>query len=230
MTPDQTDQQDPSAEPLERTGPVTVAVVDDNSLIRMGLRSLLDADPRIHVVGEAGDGEAAVRLVRAALPDVVLLDVRMPRRDGVSALAEIRAHSKVLMLTYSEAPDVIRAALEGGADGYLVHGRFRPEDLVGSVLRIADGVSVISGPAMDALRNALTAPVAPAETPRPDVGLSQREAEIMDLIAKGMTNGEIARSCFLSEKTVKNHVNHIFAKLDVRSRAEAVSLWLGGAG
>jgi DNA-binding NarL/FixJ family response regulator len=216
----------PDADASER--PVTVAVVDDNSVIRMGLRSLLDADPRTHVVGEAGDGDAAVRLVRETLPDVVLLDVRMPRRDGVSVAAEIRAFSRVLMLTYSEAPDVIRAALEAGADGYLVHGQFQPADLVGSVLRIAQGSSVMSAPAIQAVRAALSAPVQPAQPVRPDVGLSERELEVMELIAQGLTNTQIARQCFLSEKTVKNHVNHIFAKMDVRTRAEAVSRWLGG--
>src|SRR4051794_13041300 len=141
---------------LARERPVPVAVVDDNSLIRMGLRSLLEADARVHVVGEAGGGEAAVQLVRQTLPDVVLLDVRMPRRDGVSALAEIRDHSKVVMLTYSDAPDVIRAALEAGATGYLVHGQFRPEELVSSVLGAAGGSSVMSAPALAALRDALT--------------------------------------------------------------------------
>jgi DNA-binding NarL/FixJ family response regulator len=222
-----TEQVDGQDAPRER--PVTVAVVDDNSLIRMGLRSLLEADPRVHVVGEAGDGEAAVQLVRQTLPDVVLLDVRMPRRDGVSALAEIRDHSKVVMLTYSDAPDVIRAALEAGATGYLVHGQFRPEDLVSSVLGAAVGSSVMSAPALDALREALTQQAPQQAAPqRPDAGLSEREVEVMDLIGRGLTNGQIARECYLSEKTVKNHVNHIFAKLGVRTRAEAVSLWLGG--
>jgi DNA-binding NarL/FixJ family response regulator len=219
------------SQPVDESGPtrpVTVAVVDDNSVIRMGLRSLLDADPRTHVVGEAGDGEAAVRLVRETLPDVVLLDVRMPRRDGVSVVAEIRVHARVLMLTYSEAPDVVRAALEAGADGYLVHGQFQPADLVGSVLRIAAGSSVMSAPAIEAVRAALTAPVEPIEPQRPDVGLSERELEVMGLIAQGLTNTQIARQCYLSEKTVKNHVNHIFAKMGVRTRAEAVSRWLGG--
>lgn len=221
-------QQDAQTDDESRRGPVTVAVVDDNSLIRMGLRSLLESDPRLHVVGEAGDGEQAVRLVRQTLPDVVLLDVRMPRRDGVSALVEIREHSRVVMLTYSDAPDIIRAALEAGATGYLVHGQFRPEDLVSCVLGAAEGSAVMSAAALTALREALTAVPEVAAPTRPDVGLSERETEVMELIARGMTNGQIARECYLSEKTVKNHVNHIFAKLGVGSRAEAVSLWLGG--
>jgi len=215
-------------EPAARSGPVTVAICDDNQVIRMGLRSLLDADPLVHVVGEAGDGEAAVALVRATTPDVTLLDVRMPRRDGVWAAAEIRGLTRVLMLTYSDAPDVVRAALEAGAEGYLVHGQFRPADLVAAVCSVAEGSSVLSGAALQAVRSALVAPAAASAPVRPDVGLSPREIDIMGLISEGKTNQQIARECFLSEKTVKNHVNHIFAKLGVRSRAEAVSLWLGG--
>lgn len=208
--------------------PVTVAVVDDNPVIRMGLRSLLDADQLVDVVGEAGDGEDAVVLVRQTRPDVTLLDVRMPRRDGVWVAAQITGLTRILMLTSSDAPEVVRAALEAGAGGYLVHGQFRPHDLVAAVCAVADGTSVLSAPALDAVRTGLVSARAPQEPQRPDVGLSPREVEIMMFIATGQTNHQIARTCFLSEKTVKNHVNHIFAKLGVRSRAEAVSLWLGG--
>jgi DNA-binding NarL/FixJ family response regulator len=208
---------------------VTVAIVDDNDVIRHGLRSLLDTSSQVTVVGEAGDGEAAVELVRATRPDVTLLDVRMPRRDGVAVAGDVTGLTRVLMLTYSDAPDVVRAALEAGAAGYLVHGTFRAEQLVSSVLQVAAGASVFSQPAVDVLRGALAAPPKAASPAPPDVGLSRRESEVMDLIAAGLTNAEISRRCFLSEKTVKNHVNHIFAKLGARSRAEAVALWLGGA-
>jgi DNA-binding NarL/FixJ family response regulator len=180
------------------------------------------------VVGEAGDGDSAVELVRRTAPDVTLLDVRMPRRDGVSVAAEVSGLTRVLMLTYSDAPDVVRAALEAGAAGYLVHGTFRAEQLVASVLQVANGSSVFSEAAVDVLRSALSAPAAPAAPARPEAGLSPREVEVMELIAAGLSNTEISRRCFLSEKTVKNHVNHIFAKLGVRTRAEAVSTWLGG--
>lgn len=208
---------------------VTVVIVDDNDVIRSGLRSLLDASDAVHVVGEAGDGDEALEQVRALQPDVVLLDVRMPRRDGVAVAAEISGTTKVLMLTYGDAPDVVRAALTAGAVGYLVHGTFRAEQLEGAVLAVAAGSSVFSQVATDVLREALTAPAVAASTARPDVGLSPREAEVMELIAAGLTNAEISGRCFLSEKTVKNHVNHIFAKLAVRSRAEAVATWLGVA-
>ncbi len=210
-------------------GPLRVVVVDDNAVIRMGLRSLLDGVDELEVVGEAGDGEEAVRVVRDVVPDVVLLDVRMPRRDGVQVAAEIRAWSKVLMLTYSDAPDVVRAAVGAGASGYLVHGQFDGPELVRTVQAVAAGSFVLSPVAATVMREAWSEPAPVQEVGRPDVGLSTREREVMELIAQGRTNGEIARECFLSEKTVKNHVNHIFAKLGVRTRAEAVALWLGGA-
>lgn len=208
--------------------PVTVVVVDDNAVIRMGLRSLIEATPSLQLVGEAGDGDAAVRVVRDTVPDVVLLDVRMPRRDGVQVAAEVSRWSKVLMLTYSDAPDVVRAAVGAGASGYLVHGQFAASELERTVLAVAGGSFVLSPVAADAMRAGWGAAPEPAPPVRPDAGLSAREVEIMELIATGRTNGQIAAECFLAEKTVKNHVNHIFAKLGVRTRAEAVAYWLGG--
>jgi len=216
--------------PRDPAAPVTVAIVDDNAVVRMGLRSLVEASPRLTVVGEAADGEAAVRLVRETVPDVVLLDVRMPRRDGVQVAAEVRAWTKVLMLTYADSPEIVRSAVDAGASGYLVHGRFAAHELERSVLAVADGTLVLSEPAAAALRASWAAePARPERPARPDLGLSERQTEIMELIAAGRSNAAIASTCYLSEKTVKNHVNHIFARLGVRTRAEAVSLWLGGS-
>jgi DNA-binding NarL/FixJ family response regulator len=208
---------------------VTVAIVDDNAVIRMGLRSILEASDHLHVVGEAGDGDEAVRLVRATQPDVTLLDVRMPRRDGVQVLGEVKGWTRVLMLTYSDAPEVVQAAVQAGATGYLVHGQFASHELERSILAVAEGSFLLSPPAIAAMRQAWAAPTAPSAPSRPDAGLSERQREVMELVAAGRTNSEIAGTCFLSEKTVKNHINHIFAKLGVRTRAEAVSVWLGGA-
>lgn len=202
---------------------VSVVVVDDNAVIRMGLRSLVEASPAMRWVGEAGDGDEAVRVVRATMPDVVLLDVRMPRRDGVQVAAEVRQWCRVLMLTYSDAPEVVRAALDAGATGYLVHGQFTAADLERAVLTVASGSMLLSAPAAAALR---TAPPEPAPRPRSDLGLSVRQQEIMELVATGRPNAAIAHELYLSEKTVKNHVNHIFARLGVTTRAEAVSVWL----
>lgn len=203
---------------------IRVVIVDDNDVIRSGLRSLLDTSRALNVVGEAGDGDSAIALIQQTRPDVTLLDVRMPRRDGVAVAAAVRGLTKVLMLTYSDAPDVVRAALGAGAAGYLVHGTFGADQLVSSVLSVAAGSSVFSEVAAGVLRDALTQP---ASRSRPEAGLSAREVEVMDLIAAGLSNAEVSRRCFLSEKTVKNHVNHIFAKLGVRTRAEAVATWLG---
>lgn len=203
---------------------VSVVIVDDNSVIRMGLRSLVDASPHMRFLGEAADGDEAVRVVRATLPDIVLLDIRMPRRDGVQVAAEVKQWCRVLMLTYSDAPEVVRAALAAGADGYLVHGQFTAAELERAVLAVASGAMLLSSSAAAAMRHVPV--VEPQVVVRSDLGLSERQQEIMSLIAGGQTNAEIAHGCYLSEKTVKNHVNHIFARLGVRTRAEAVSVWL----
>ncbi|MCL3859935.1 response regulator transcription factor [Actinotalea sp. K2] len=208
---------------------VSVVIVDDNAVIRMGLRSLVDASDRMRVVGEASDGEEAVRVIRATQPDVTLLDVRMPRRDGVQVAAEVAAWTKVLMLTYTDSPEVIRAAVEAGASGYLVHGQFASHELERTVLAVAEGAFLLSEGAAAVMRTVWAQPATPPAVQRPDAGLSEREREVMELVAAGRTNGAIAKECFLSEKTVKNHINHIFAKLGVRTRAEAVSVWLGGS-
>jgi DNA-binding NarL/FixJ family response regulator len=182
------------------TGPggrVTVLVVDDNDVIRSGLRSLLETCEDVLVVGEAADGDQAVRLIRELRPDVTLLDVRMPRRDGVSVAAEVSSLTRVLMLTYGDAPDVVRAALAAGAAGYLVHGTFRAGQLVGSVLAVAAGASVFSEVATDVLRTAVRSAAEPVSRVPPAAGLSPREVEVMELIAAGLTNAEIsgAASC-----------------------------------
>jgi DNA-binding NarL/FixJ family response regulator len=206
---------------------VSVLVVDDNPVVRSGLRALLEVSPELHVVGEGWNGEEAVELARRLQPDVVLLDVRMPHRDGVSAAADISGVSRVLMMTFTDDAEVVREALAAGASGYLVHGAFDAADLVGSVLSVARGSGVFSAAAVEALRALPEVAPPPEPAPRPDFGLSERQAEVMEHIAAGLTNLQIARACYLSEKTVKNHINHIFARLGVRTRAEAVSLWLG---
>jgi DNA-binding NarL/FixJ family response regulator len=230
-------------------GVVSVLVVDDNAVVRSGLRSLLETAPQVRVAGEAWNGDQAVELARALQPDVVLLDVRMPRRDGVSAAREIAGLSAVLMTTFTDTPDVVRSAVDAGAAGYLVHGSFDVDELVAAVLAVARGTGVFSRQALDALRRPPepvqpaqppagpsqpagppqpAGPSQPAGAPRRDLhGLSQRQAEVMDRIAAGLANGEIADEFFLSQKTVKNHINRIFAALGVRTRAEAIAVWLG---
>lgn len=217
-------------------GQVRVLVADDNELLRMGLVSLLDAQDGILVVAQAEDGAMAVELAAEHRPDVALLDVRMPRMDGVEAATRMPEGTRVIMLTYTDEPAVITKALSGGALGYLVHGAHSPGEIVQAVLSASHGMAVL-GPAATAVmlsrritENTDDAP--DTETPArvgpeaASMGLTAREVEIMDLIADGRDNRQIARQCFLAEKTVKNHVNRIFAKLSVRTRAEAVSLWL----
>ncbi|MBO2463763.1 response regulator [Actinomadura violacea] len=237
---------------------VRAVVVDDNVVVRMGLVSLLEAEG-IEVVGEAGDGESALALIERLRPDVVLLDVQMPLLDGVAAAAAISRTSKVVMLTYTDDSDVVRAAIANGAVGYLVHGSFTPAELTGAVNEAVAGGHPFSQAAISALVGAVrespagsAPPPAPAGAAPPPAGaaaagpppgaadppafadaarfdLSAREAEVMRLIVQGFSNGEIAHRLFLAEKTVKNHVNRIYAKLGVGSRGAAIAHWIGTA-
>lgn len=213
-----------------------VMVVDDNPVVRSGLVSLLEAGG-IEVAAEAENGQRAVELVTHVKPDLVLLDVRMPLVDGVTAAELLSKHTRVLMLTYTDEPDVIRRAIGNGASGYLVHGTFTPEELYAAVRDVARGANPLSPVAASALVGAVQRDGAAAAKPagadvgsrpaRDEFGLSVREGEVMDLIAQGRSNGEIAAELFVAEKTVKNHVNRIYAKLGVASRGAAIARWLG---
>ena len=213
--------------------PVRVLLADDNAVLRMGLASLLGSDERITLVAEAENGAEAVRLAEEHRPDVVVLDVRMPEMDGVSAAARMPGDTRILMLTYSDEPEVISTAMASGAHGYLVHGSHTPDEILNAVVAAARGMSVF-GPAAsavlfdpDRLRGlGSEARDGDAGSRAARFGLTAREVEILDLVADGRTNREIAQACFLAEKTVKNHINRIFAKLAVTTRAEAVSRWL----
>jgi DNA-binding NarL/FixJ family response regulator len=210
-------------------GPVRVMVVDDNTVIRTGLRSLLALSDDVVVVGEAANGKEAVETAQRVHPDVVLLDVRMPVVDGVTAAKELVRQSKVLMLTYADDGEVITSALRAGASGYLVHGAFQPEELVRAVVGTAQGAAYLSPEAAGVLVGAVRSELGRLAPDRRRFALSEREAEVMDLISSGRSNVDIASKLFLSEKTVKNHVNRIYVKLGVRTRAEAIALWLGVA-
>jgi len=206
---------------------VDVLIVDDNAVIRAGLRNVLQGSEEISVIGEASDGEAALAEIDRLQPDVVLLDVRMPKQDGLEVVKQAAANTKILMLTYTDEPEIIREALAEGARGYLVHGTCTPDEIERAILTVYAGNLLLTGLAADAMwgGRAITGATHKSDA-REHAGLSKRQREVMELIADGLTNGEIARTCFLAEKTVKNHVNQIFAKLGVRTRAEAVSQWL----
>lgn len=278
--------------------PLRVVVADDNPVVRAGLTVLLSGREDIEVVAEAADGREAYEAAHSTRPDVVLLDVRMPGVDGISALPHIVRICPVLMLTYSRESEIVHEALRLGAGGYLVHGEFTAGQLVAAVRDIGRGRAHFTPTAANAILDEMRrgpAPVAgrplpeglgaayqgdanahedlrlpemnhaaftsgfsspppksshspmrgvsqlqsnvPQSSVRPSVdrahrdrlelGLSAREMEIMDLIASGMSNHQIAASCFISEKTVKNHINRIFAKLASGSRSEAIAKWLG---
>ncbi|MGW3316181.1 response regulator [Streptomyces fungicidicus] len=264
--------------------PLRVVVADDNPVVRAGLTALLTGREDITVVAEAADGREAYEATRTHRPDVVLLDVRMPGVDGISALPHLVGIAPVVMLTYSGESEIVQEALRRGAGGYLVHGEFTADQLVSAIRDIEQGRPHFTPTAAGALLSQLRQDPRPAATlpeglgsasatPRNPTGisaphiptsptsaenlsqlqpnmapsssgwtggrpaapdrsgyqLSTREAEIMDLIASGMTNQQIAATCFISEKTVKNHINRIFAKLHSTSRSEAAAKWLGTA-
>jgi DNA-binding NarL/FixJ family response regulator len=226
---------------------VTVVVADDNPVVRAGLRSLLGGpDTGLRVVAEAPDGGTAVTLTEHHRPDVVLLDVRMPVVDGLTALPHLVRLAPVLMLTYSGESEIVREALRLGAGGYLVHGEFTSEELLTAVHDVASGRARFTSTAANAVLGVMRGATAHggarpivsnplrfrgrASQVQSDVarfGLSAREGEVMDLIASGLSNRQIADTCFISEKTVKNHINRIFAKLHSTTRSEAIAVWLG---
>ena len=210
----------------ENTDAVTVVVADDQSAVREGLVLLLGTLPGIAVIGEAEDGEAAVEAVAAKNPQVVLMDLNMPRCDGVEATRRIRAshpRTQVVVLTTYSDDDSIIAALQAGALGYLTKDATRAE-IGRAVLAAAAGQAVLDPAVQQRLLSAaVRAPAAVPAGPAPgDDDLTPREAEVLRLIAAGKSNREIARALFVSEATVKTHVNRIFAKTGSRDRGQAM--------
>jgi DNA-binding NarL/FixJ family response regulator len=200
-----------------------VIVVDDQTAVREGLVTLLSTMPGVEVVGSAGDGEAALALIARLTPDVVLMDLRMPRVDGIEATSRARAAhpaTKVVVLTTYADDESILDALRAGALGYLTKDASR-EDIRRAIEAAAAGQAILD-PAVQTrlIETARLPPPTPSVLPN---GLTEREAEVLRLIASGKSNGEIASLLFLSQATVKSHVNHIFTKTGSRDRAQAVS-------
>jgi DNA-binding NarL/FixJ family response regulator len=211
---------------------ITVLLADDHALIRKGFRLILDAEPGIEVAGEASDGMMAVSMASALRPDVVLMDVRMPGRDGIEATADIAAAglpSRVLILTTFDLDDYVWAGLRAGASGFLLKDT-QPDDLVAAIRTIAAGDAVLAPGATRRLiaQFALQQPAPPgASAQRADQirrTLTSREQDVFTLIAAGLSNGEIAGRLHLSAGTVKIHVGRILAKLGLRDRVQAVVL------
>ncbi|MEO3785492.1 response regulator transcription factor [Actinocorallia sp. B10E7] len=200
--------------------PIRVLLVDDHPLLRHGLRALLEQVGGAEVVGEASDGEEAVALALSLNPDVVVMDLVMPGVTGIEAtrrLIDRRPDLGVLVLTMSEDDASVFAALRAGARGYVLKGA-DGEDFLAAVRAVARGEAVYGPAVARRIRRFLT--VGPTGAPFPE--LTQREHEVLGLLASGRTNAEIARRLFLSQKTVKNHLTSIFAKLQVADRAQAV--------
>lgn len=209
---------------------IRVAVVDDEALVRRGLTVLLRMEPDIDVVGEAGDGDGAVALVRREHPDVVLMDIRMPRTDGLTATRTLLADpataaTRVLVLTTFDLDEHVFAALRAGASGFLPKDT-APEDLLRAIRVIADGEALLAPTVTRRLIEEFVRR-APAPASRGVAGLdllTEREVEVLRAVALGRTNAEIAGDLYVSYATVKTHVSRLLAKLQARDRAQLVLL------
>ena len=205
--------------------PVQVLLVDDDDLMRAGLKAVLSSDAGVEVVGEAGSGRQAVERVRALRPDLVLMDLRMPDLDGIAATRELTAASpdvKVVILTTFEQDDYIFGALNAGASGFLLK-RSDPEELLAAIHTVAAGDSLLSPSVTRTVIDRM------ARQPTPEIGpsrlldsLTPREREVLVLLARGLSNSEIAAELVIEESTVKTHVKRILMKLRMRDRIQAV--------
>jgi DNA-binding NarL/FixJ family response regulator len=208
---------------------IRILLVDDNSIVRRGIASLLAEADGMEVVGEAANGREAITLAAELRPDVVCLDVRMPVMDGVAAAGPLSERAKVLMLSYSEEEHLVTGAIRNGAAGYLVHGRFEPDELELRIKAVARGEMVLSPAITPAVFDVLRrAPGTDNDQDELGLGsLTAREREVLNLLARGLSNREIAEELVITNKTVKNHLSRVYEKIGVHSRAEAIALWLG---
>ncbi len=205
---------------------IRVLLADDQRLVRSGFRMILRDDPDLDVVGEAGDGEEAVALAGELRPDVVLMDVRMPKLDGIEAtrliLAGTEPRPRVLVLTTFDLDEYVFAALRAGASGFLL--KDAPEEQLGAAIRVAAEGGSMFAPSIT--RRLIERFAAGVDTPAPPAldELTARELEVLRMLARGLSNTEIAAELVVSEHTVKTHVAHVLRKLDLRDRVQAVVL------
>lgn len=205
---------------------IDVVLVDDDGLIGAGLRMILEQTHDITVVGEAADGREALGVVGRTRPDVVLMDVRMPGLDGISATAQLLerpAPPRVVVLTTYELDDYVLDALAAGASGFLLK-RTRPEQLVDAIRAVVDGGSMLSPSVTTRVIERFSRPGRPIAKPGWVAHLTDRELDVLRAMARGLSNTEIAVELFIGENTVKTHVSRVFAKLGARDRAQAVVL------
>jgi DNA-binding NarL/FixJ family response regulator len=212
------------------TDPIRILLVDDQPLLRTGFGMILATEPDMEVVGEAEDGVAAVARARDLRPDIVLMDIRMPRMDGVEATSRITADDaggpppRVLVLTTFDLDDYVTAAIRAGASGFLLKDA-PPEDLVRAIRVVAAGDALLAPSVTRRLLADLAARPEPREHPTARIDdLTARELEVLRLVARGLSNAEIADELVVGETTVKTHVGHILMKLGLRDRVQAVVL------
>ena len=205
---------------------IKVLLADDQALVRSGFRMILEARPELEVVGEAEDGFEAIEATRRLLPDVILMDVRMPNLDGVEATRRLVARgtdSRVLILTTFDLDEYVYEAIRAGASGFLLKD-VRPQELVDAINVVAKGDALLAPSITRRLldRFAEQAPGDPAKPPPQLEALTGRELEVLKLVARGWSNAELAEKLFLSETTVKTHVSSVLRKLGLRDRVQAV--------
>lgn len=206
---------------------ITVALVDDQEMVRMGFSLILDADESITVVGQASDGVDAIALAKREHPDVILLDIRMPKLDGLAALPRLTPISKVIMVTTFDDDDYVDAALAGGASGFLLKDA-GPDLLLAAVRAAANGDALISPSLTLDLLSRRAQHTRTGEDPV--AGLSERENDVARLVARGRTNQEICAELYISLGTVKSHLGSIQTRLGARNRVEiAARMWESGA-
>lgn len=205
------------------TEPIRVLIADDHAVFRAGLRAIVDAHPDTVCVADVGDGRAAIEATLRLRPDVAVLDVRMPKLDGIGAIAPIIAagSTRVVMLTTYDGETVLAQALQAGASGFLLK-TLPPEELIGAIRVVARGDSVVDPAMTRRLATRVAESLAPLPTPPEVQSLTAREYEVLLLIAEARSNAEIAAELVVSEETVKTHVSRILAKLGVRDRIHAV--------
>ena len=204
---------------------ISVVIADDQELVREGLRMMLDAEPDLSVVGEAGDGNEALSAARTLDPDVLLMDVRMPELDGIEATRRLVAsggRARVLVLTTFDLDEYVYEAMKAGASGFLLKDAKR-EQLAAAVRTVAAGDALLApGVTRRLIEDFCKRPPPSAGLPEAVAELSGRELDVLRLLARGLANLEIAKELYLSDATVKSHVARILAKLDLRDRAQAI--------
>jgi DNA-binding NarL/FixJ family response regulator len=218
---------------------IKLVLADDHAVVRSGTRELLEQQPDLKIVGEAANGEEAVRLAQRLQPDVVVMDVRMPKMSGVEATRRIKAEYpdvRVLVLTAHDDDEYVFALLQAGANGYLLKTA-EIEELVRAIRTVAAGQSAlapeVAGKVMAQFSSGKSSPDVLTDTQAQFDGLTARELSILELVAKGMSNKQIGKQLFISDRTVQAHLSNIFSKLGVNSRTEAVMYavrkgWLTG--